>query len=177
MEIKSDISSTQVSFIIHKVQGEHLGAQNLVVSINGRDYILSPRNIKRGLRYYEGGYTIFIEPDQDVVFSVAVTTPNNNGKYFCHSFAQYKFRPFNDPVKQDVTLQTPGKSYEIFASVFTVPSNHLPMAAPRRSATTKFSSTIGTSTSRSQTRSSTRSSLRSSTLRSSALGTSSTLNK
>ena len=113
---------TQVSFMIHTVRGEHLESQAVVVSVNENTFMLRPRTRKGQTRYYEAGYTTFIDVSSDIRFAVAVVTPNDRGKYFFHAFSFYDFKPSIDPTLQKTTMTTPAQSYELSVSIFTTPS-------------------------------------------------------
>ena len=113
---------TQVSFIIHTVRGEHLESQAVVVSVNENTFILRPRTRKGDTRYYEAGYTTFVDVSSTLRFAVGIVTPNERGKYFFHSFTYYDFRPSIYPTLQKTTMTTPAQSYELSVSLFTTPS-------------------------------------------------------
>ena len=113
---------TQVSFIVHAFRGDHLEEQAAVVSINENTFILKPRTKRGDTRYYEGGYTTFIEVSSEIRFAIAICTPNQHNKFFFHTFALYDFKPPIVSTLQKITLTTPAKSYEITASIFTTPS-------------------------------------------------------
>ena len=132
---------TQVSFIIHTVNGEHLESQAVVVSVNENTFILRPRTRKGNTRYYEAGYTTFVDVSSTIRFAVGVVTPNDRGRYFFHSFTYYDFKPSVNPTLQKTTMTTPAQSYELSVSIFTTPSPYASSASMSPSSTSYGAST------------------------------------
>ena len=127
---KKATGQIQVSFIIHTVVGEHLESQAVIVSVNENTFILEPKTKRGNTRYYEAGYTTFIEVSSDIRFGVAIVTPNDHGKYFFHTFTYYDFKPSIYPTLQKLTMSTPAKSYELTVSLFSTPFNKSSPSSP-----------------------------------------------
>lgn len=120
--------STQVSFIIHSITGEHFGKQVCVTAINKRAYVLEPRNTAKNKFYYESGYTTYVDQNNEILFSVAIGTPRNKDKFYFHCFVQHRFTAPDYPCCQHIKLVAPGNSYVVSASLFTTYSQHIPGA-------------------------------------------------
>lgn len=113
--------STQISFVINTVKGNHLGKQCLLVSVNGHLFVLSPRTIQKRFRFYDSGFNIFIEPKEDIRISIAVFTPSNNQGYM-HCFVSYKMQAPTKAKSQSIELHSYGNTYIISLSLYVSPS-------------------------------------------------------
>lgn len=113
--------STQVSFVVNTVKGNHLGKQSLLVSVNKHLFVLSPRTIQKRFRFYDSGFNIFIEPKVDIQISIAIFTPLNNQGYM-HSFVSYRIQAPTRAKSQNIELHSYGNSYIISLSLYVSPS-------------------------------------------------------
>lgn len=113
--------STQVSFVINTVKGDHLGKQCLLVSVNGHLFVLTHRTIQKRYRVYDSGFNIFIEPKVDIQISIAVFTPAGNLGYM-HSFVSYRVQAPTKARSQNIELHSYGNGYIISLSLYISPS-------------------------------------------------------
>lgn len=109
--------STQVSFVINTVKGEHFGKQNLLVSVNNHLFILVPRTIQKRFHFYDSGFNLYIEPKQMINLSISVISPIN-GKGFMHAILSYQLPPPTQSRMQNIELHSFGDTYIISLSLF-----------------------------------------------------------
>lgn len=121
---KQKPTSTQISFGLHSIQGSHLKDQAAVICVNGSTFVMYPRHVKPQLRIYESAYTMFIPPNEDIKFSIGVVTPEDktSGTGFLHCFVKHTIKAPEQPVIQNLTLESPGSLYTINVSVYIAPS-------------------------------------------------------
>lgn len=112
--------STQVSFVINTVKGEHFGKQNLLVSVNNHLFILVPRTIQKRFHFYDSGFNLYIEPKQMINLSISVISPIN-GKGFMHAILSYQLPPPTQSRMQNIELHSFGDTYIISLSLFLSP--------------------------------------------------------
>ena len=112
--------STQVSFVVSTVKGTHFGKQSLIVSVNGHLFILNPRTVQKRFRYYDSGYTLFIEPNTAIKISIGIFTPSSN-KGYLHSFIMYKMRKPKQARCQNLELFSYGNTYQVTFSLYVSP--------------------------------------------------------
>lgn len=114
--------STQVSFVINTVRGYHTGEQGVVVSVNGHNFSLVPRTIQKRFRFYDAGYTLFLEYGGDINISVGIVTPVSKREAYLHCMARHKVKSSRESITQSVTLMPIGKTYSIDMTLFIGPS-------------------------------------------------------
>ncbi|OHS96728.1 hypothetical protein TRFO_37077 [Tritrichomonas foetus] len=123
--------SNQVSFVVNTVKGDHLGKQSLIVSVNGHLFILHPRTIQKRFRFYDSGFTSFIEPSPSIQISIGIFTPSKE-KGYLHSFISYSMKSPLDTISQVLDLHSYGNSYIVSLSLFISPCYiYQPAAFPR----------------------------------------------
>ena len=112
--------STQVSFVINTVKGEHFGKQNLLVSVNNHLFILVPRTIQKRFHFYDSGFNLYIEPKQMINLSISVISPIN-GKGFMHAILSYQLPAPTQSRMQNIELHSFGDTYIVSLSLFLSP--------------------------------------------------------
>ena len=117
-------TSTQISFGLHSIQGSHFKDQAAVICVNGSVFVMYPRHIKPQLRIYESAYTMFIPPNEDISFSIGVVTPEDksSGTGFLHCFVKHTIKAPQEPLIQNLKLESPGSLYTINISLYMAPS-------------------------------------------------------
>jgi hypothetical protein len=137
----SQAKSTQVAFLVNHVRGRHVGKQAVVVSVSGHVFYLEPRTLQKRFRFYDKGFSIFLEPMQHIKISIGIISPDSVHRGFLHCIAQYFVRPRMRPELHEVTLSPIGKVYRISMTVFVAPS-YLYHPAPRPSDEDQSSSDV-----------------------------------
>ena len=113
--------SVQVSFLINHIKGDHVGKQAAVVSVNGHRFILYPKTVQKRFRFYDRGFTLYLDFRKYVKISIGVITPTKE-KGFLHCVCQYVVAPSFDTVVHNVNLHPAGGSHIVNMSVYMCPS-------------------------------------------------------
>lgn len=120
--VKARPTATQISFGLHSIQGSHFKSQAAVICVNGSTFVMYPRHVKPQLRVYESAYTMFIPPEENINFSIGVITPEDKNSGFLHCFVKHTIKAPQEPIIQNLKLESTGSLYTINVSLYVAPS-------------------------------------------------------
>jgi hypothetical protein len=110
--------SVQLSFVVNNVRGMHVGKQAVVVAVAGQHFYLVPRITQSRFRFYDCGFTLFLNPNQPIKMTMGIISPVAGNKGYLHCVAQYVVQPQAGPVIQTVDVHPFGDVYTINMSLY-----------------------------------------------------------
>ena len=113
--------SVQLSFVLNHIKGDHVGKQAAVVSVNRHTFVLYPIMTQKRFRFYDRGFTLYLDFRKYVKISVGVITPVKE-KGFLHCVCQHVVAPSFDTFVQNVDLRPAGGSHIVNMSIYMCPS-------------------------------------------------------